>query len=44
MATFKNPLFSITPIPINMINNILNGVNAAKLETVDENIYFKPLK
>ena len=39
-----NPLFSIIPIPISTIISILNGVKAVKLETVELNIYFTPLK
>ena len=41
---FRNPLFSIIPIPISVIINMLNGVKAVKLDTVDVKIYFIPLK
>ena len=31
-------------MPINIIINMFNGVNEAKFDTVDENMYFNPLK
>ena len=40
----KKPLLSITPIPIKIIKNILNGAKLTKLDTVLLNIYFNPDK
>ena len=42
-AVFKKPLFSIIPMPIKTIINILSGVKATKFDTVVLNIYLIPL-
>jgi hypothetical protein len=43
-VVFKNPLFSIIPIPTRIIINILNGVNDVKLDTVEVKMYLIPLR
>ena len=41
---FKKPLLTIIPIPIRIIIKLDNTAKFAKLETVDVNIYLRPLK
>ena len=43
-TVFKNPLFSITPIPIKIIIKLDKGLKDTKLETVVVKIYLRPLK
>ena len=38
------PLFSMIPIPISTIINILRGVKAVKFDTVEVKMYLTPLK